>query len=596
MNKRISVLTIGLVLLLTFLPAIPAHASQVNSNAGFESGTGADADNWTEGTNHERSSEQAHAGTYSLKSSYTGASTTTTSGSLGDYGYNTTFYVSFWAYRDSSVGDAFLRVRASSAGGANSDFHTTTSTGYWQLVTGTTASFSTAWYMYVDLITENMGGNVFFDDVCVGTVPGDCITVTPTPTNTATPTRTPSPTATHTPTPTIWATSSYSSIIWADNEPVTLSSAMEGAIEILLHATPPAGSVSNIYAATFISGVDSAWNISLDNLTGVESPYTDWNTIDNAVITFSVTCSGTEPSWTCEYYEPPSGGGGSSLRFPWKTGYAAWYGVSGVHSGSGVIPGSFAVDFVGEDSDTSSMPPYAVAASDGHITWVCGDSIGMAIKVEGGPVPLAYYHFAPGQSFTIGQTVRQGEVLGSLIYGSFTGTSACQEYGTQKSDQYHLHFVFLPTSTGYLQIGGCVLDLGTQKFVCNGNTYAIGSKIPNGGTASNPSSPSDPGGSSASGGAHIWDGIVSAIVELGANSITQYLPEQAPIVGYVLSKTALLVQFVLSFVLMVQSMGFSGYYFGAILVIAISLSLGLWAVEIAMQAVSGITSLAKFFL
>ena len=401
-------------------------------------------------------------------------------------------------------------------------------------------------------------------------------TKTTTPTNTTSPTNTPTPTitttATKTPTstPTITITPGSptltpiptpvlsSAITWAVG-PVTLSNAILNSIGDLLTSTPPSGSQGNIYAVTYVSGVDTAWDISLANLVGVTSPYTDWNIETSAVWQGSVECIGTDPSWTCDYYSPPAAGGGSSLRFPWQTGFSAQYGVSGVHAGSGVIPGSSAVDFLGRDSVSGSMPPLAVAAADGVIDWVCGDNVGMAIRVTGGPVYLAYYHFAPGQDFHIGQAISQGQVLGSLIYGSFSGTSACQEYGTQASDQYHLHFVFLPTSSGYLEIGGCVLDLSTQKFVCNGNTYSIGDYIPNGGDVSDPHPPPDDGGSGG-GGVHIWDGIVAAIVQLASGSINKYLPAQQPLFGYVMAKINLITVALMSMVTAFYLTGLSGSF------------------------------------
>ena len=387
------------------------------------------------------------------------------------------------------------------------------------------------------------------------TTPTDTITPTNTQTRTVTTTATKTPTRT----PTVQATSIYGEVIWAVG-PVTLSGNVKAAIETLLHDAPPSGAQGNIYASTFISGVDTAWDISLANLVGVVDPWTDWNIETDAVLQFSVTCTGTDPTFTCGYYSPPSAGGGSSLRFPWQTGFSAQYGVSGVHAGSGVIPGSSAVDFLGRDSVSGSMPPLAVAAADGVIDWACGDNIGMAIRVTGGPVYLAYYHFAPGQDFHIGQTISQGQVLGSLKYGNFSQTEGvCTQWGTQASDQYHLHFVFLPTSPGYLEIGGCVLDLSTQKFVCNGNTYSIGDYIPNGGDVSDPHPPPDDGGSGG-GGVHIWDGIVAAIVELASGSINKYLPAQQPLFGYVMAKINLITVALMSMVTAFYLTGLSGSF------------------------------------
>jgi hypothetical protein len=395
---------------------------------------------------------------------------------------------------------------------------------------------------------------------------------TPTPTITETPTETPTPTATPTP-----------SIIWADG-PVTLSAALLDAIETLLLATPPADAETNVYAVTNVSGVDTAWNVSLVNLVDVAAPYDVWDSQTNAVWAWFVECTGTEPTWTCDYYELPAGGGSGSLRFPWRTGYWASYGSSGVHEYglSAVFTGAYAVDFVGKDSWPGSMPPVVVAAADGTITWVCGDNIGMAISVTGGPVQLMYYHFAPGQPLVVGQTIRQGQVLGQLQYGTFNGSLRCTEHANQASDQYHLHFIFYPTSPGFLEIGGCVLDLDTEAFVCNANTYNTGGHIPNGGGTSNPTDPNDPndsGGFNATGGgAHIWDGIVDAIVKLSANTISQYLPDQNPMVGYVLQKMELLGQALMSLSMTILSMGFSSFFLQSLLLAIINMEVIYWGV------------------
>ena len=587
-SRRIvlSGLLVATVLVLLVVQVIPASAASVVTNPGFENGTGTNADNWTEGTSHTRSSDRAHEGTYSLKSTYTGSSTYTNL-SLGGSSYNQTWYISYWAYRLSSSGDAYL-----SFGNNHRElFYTTTDTGVWQRVSGS-HFYSDAFSMNVSLYTKNMGDDVYFDDICASLTASDCAEVTPTPTNTptstftptttSTPTTTATPTATLTLTPTLsptpTATNPYSTVIWADG-PLTLSVALLEAIEDLLVASPPGDAQSNVYATTNISGIDTDWNISLVNLVDVAAPYDVWNAETNMAWSSFVECSGTEPTWTCNYHELPSGGGSGSLRFPWQTGYWASYGSYGVHSGVLAMAGSLAVDFVGRDSEPGSMLPVVVAAADGTIGWVCGDSVGMNIRVDGGPFPIYYYHFAPGQNLVEGQTVRQGQALGQLKYGSFVGTPFCYEIASQASDQYHLHFVFMPTSPGYLEIGGCVLDLDTEAFVCNANTYTVGSHIPNGGETSDPEDPIDGGTPVTGGGAHIWDGIVAAIVELTSDKIGEFLPDQNPIVGYTIQKVNLIIGALLEIWFVIQTFGFTGSLLTLIIVNVIAFELALKSIE-----------------
>jgi hypothetical protein len=229
----------------------------------------------------------------------------------------------------------------------------------------------------------------------------------------------------------------------------------------------------------------------------------------------------------------------------------------------------------------SVMPPQVVAAADGVITSVCSDGTSMAIRVDGGPVPLAYFHFDVGQSFSEGQTVTQGQVLGQLRDGTFYGSNC--GYGIQASDQYHVHFVFTETTPGFLEIGGCVLDMDTQAFVCNGSTYNKLAFIPNGGGTSDPGNPDNGGTTPTGGGAHVWDGIVAAIVSLNTDTISQYLPAQNPVIAYTLIKVNLVIQALLAITMTIYSYGFSGVLLTIIVVTVITLESAMKAIEIAIS-------------
>ena len=614
-NAFLRILAVLAVLGLLLVPVRQAHAASSVLNPGFESGTGSNASNWTEGTNHVRTDELSHSGSYSLKSTYTGSSTNTEQGSLGSWGYNVTFYISYYAYRVDSSGSAWLRLHQYNESSQKYFYTSTSTTGAWQRVSGSWF-VSDGWNLFVELGTSgSMTGAVYFDDVCVSTSAGDCAEATPTPTSTATvtntPTETPTPTATNTPTDTPTATGTLPAtntptetstptatytpgpaVIWADG-PVTLSESLEDAIGELLYDTPPGEAESNIYSATNISGVDTSWNVSIVNLVDVEAPYDEWDLETNVVWSWFVECTGTAPDWSCDYYEPPAGGGSSTLRFPWRTGYSAIYGVFGVHSGARMISGSYAVDFFGNDDYLTVMPPQAVAVADGRIASVCNDGTSIAILVEGGPIPVAYFHLETGQSFSEGQTISQGQVLGQLKHGTFTGSNC--GWAVQTANQYHLHFVFLPTSPGYLEIGGCVLDLNTQAFVCNGSTYTKLQSIPNGGGTSNPGNPGGPGSGSnpSGGGAHIWDGIVAAFVSLNQDTIATNLPEPSPFFGYALQKVGIVLQVLLNIIMTIYLTGLTGglllNFAGAIITLELMYLMAavvIWAIKIAKRIVS----------
>jgi hypothetical protein len=420
-------------------------------------------------------------------------------------------------------------------------------------------------------------------------------TITDTPTITYTPTETYTPTITTVYTPSNTPTPSGVAITWADGT-VTVSDALQLAIGNLLATTPPDGHDGNIYAITHISGSDTAWNISVINLIDVDPPYDTWNADDNGAWAGYVICSGSEPTWTCVYPEEEPMGGESGLIFPWQQGYGAKYGIAGIHSGAKVMPGSEAVDFVGWDSGPV-MPPNVVAAADGVIDYVCDDGTSMGIKVVGGPVTLSYWHFELGQGFSEGQVIHQGQVLGTLKYGTFSGSN-CGATQSQNTSTYHLHFVFYETSSGFFEIGGCVLDISTTNFVCNGNTYKIGSIIPNGGDASNSNngggSEDQSGYNTAAGGTvHVWDGIVDYIVKLNTDNLSKILPEQDEKSAYFFTKAQQITESLVDFVMFLVTYIFSFAILVQIVLIVFTSEVIIIAVELLIFAIQLISVLAK---
>lgn len=196
---RISAVLALVAISITMVQVQPVRAVSLILNPGFESGVGAAAENWTEGTDHVRTSGLAHRGNYSLESLSTAASSITTTGNLGDFGTDHTFYISYWAWRVNDIGNAYLQLRGDTWTGM---IFPTTEIGGWVHVTGNYL-VTDASETYVELVTENMTAAVYFDDVCVSLTESDCTdpTLTPsnTPTNTATSTSTPSITPTFTP-------------------------------------------------------------------------------------------------------------------------------------------------------------------------------------------------------------------------------------------------------------------------------------------------------------------------------------------------------------------------------------------------------------
>jgi hypothetical protein len=588
------VLGIGLFLAaaLALVLGQQAHAQNDLLNPGFENGTGADADYWIEGTQHYRSDERAHMGTYSLKSEYVGTGTHTVSETSQSV-VPGIYYISYWAWRDSSAGSAYLQIDYYY--GADPTFATTTTTGAWQYVSGSW-TVDTADDVYIWIVTENMTAGIYFDDLCFSTVQANCAQNTPTPSRTNTPTKTPTNsktptisqtgTATHTPTTTstphntatetetptpTFTKTPLSTFVWAESA-IDVDADMLAEIEAVIVADPPDGVEDYIYAVTDAQSDDGDWIISVANLVNVDAPYNYWNFMENAAWAGSLSCAGTDPDWTCSYYDPgPIGGESSGLVFPWQPGTRAVYGTLGIHAGSRSLPGSSAVDFVGGDTYGSSvMPAYAYGVANGIVTSVCRDDNNVGILVDSGSVGKFYYlHLNPYDSnLQNGLQILAGRPISSLVRGNFgfglqpdcyqpdpgganynpSGTRNCDcGWAQQMASSYHLHFAFIP-SNGYFQIGGCNLNMSTQLWVCGMQSIGVNGWLSTGGS-SGQTTGTDPGSvaSPVLGGEHIWDGILVAIGDLIQDNVSQWLPDQNPLVpelirdGEVIVEIALMV-------------------------------------------------------
>jgi len=207
MTKKIKPFSFVMVLILAlystgsyFLSPLTALAANVVLNPSFESGTGGDASNWTEGSLHARASDKFNTGAWSLKSTFRGAGTDTRQ--TVSVSTSTTYTYSGYVWRTNTVGGACLDMN-DLVGEAQL---CTTTAGSWQFKSGTWGSGSNT-SVTLRLITDGSPtGDIWFDDISLdsGAGPTNTRTNTPvgptnTPTNTsAAPTNT--PTRTNTPT------------------------------------------------------------------------------------------------------------------------------------------------------------------------------------------------------------------------------------------------------------------------------------------------------------------------------------------------------------------------------------------------------------
>ncbi len=159
----------------------PASGGNLVLDPGFETaGTSAsDAANWTEGTNHTRSSDKFHTGGWSLRSAFRGSGTNTRTTVPIAINPNTTYTYSGYVWRTNSTGGACPdmndivgeRQLCASASGS------------WQYLSGTWNSGSNAG-VTLRLITDGSPtGDIWFDDISLAGPSGP----TATPTNTTVP-------------------------------------------------------------------------------------------------------------------------------------------------------------------------------------------------------------------------------------------------------------------------------------------------------------------------------------------------------------------------------------------------------------------------
>ena len=162
----------------------------------------------------------------------------------------------------------------------------------------------------------------------------------------------------------------------------------------------------------------------------------------------------------------PQTGGGWDVYFPWSPGSKAMYGPLGVHEGCYGLENDIAVDFFGNPNWSGEVMPNAIYAADsGPVNYlhVCDD--GMQSVVIG---DYGYLHINSSSiSFYETQYIAKGQYIGSLVTGDYQD-SGCG-YTDQMPDSYHVHFCFQPRTGGYFQMEDYTLNIGTEKWLANGN-------------------------------------------------------------------------------------------------------------------------------
>jgi hypothetical protein len=137
---------------------------------------------------------------------------------------------------------------------------------------------------------------------------------------------------------------------------------------------------------------------------------------------------------------------------PWQAGTSMYYGVLGVHNGDYVsVVGDYkGVDLL-SDGDTAlgHAPNRLLAAASGAISYVCRDSVNLAIRIGN----MMYVHLVDNPNLVVGHAFNQGDELGQLKPGSFSANCG---HASQGDNWFHVHWTF--PNTGAFQAGGWTLN------------------------------------------------------------------------------------------------------------------------------------------
>jgi hypothetical protein len=155
---------------------------------------------------------------------------------------------------------------------------------------------------------------------------------------------------------------------------------------------------------------------------------------------------------------------GSGYRFPWQSCYWMQYGEFGVHD-AGFFAGWKAVDFLSDgNTNTGHAPNRLLAAASGSISYVCNDGTSVAVRIG----DLLYAHLLNNGNLTTGHHFNQGDELGQLRPGSFSGNCG---WASQGDNWFHVHWGF--PDTGTFQAGGWTLNLSDQHWRRDSETQGI---------------------------------------------------------------------------------------------------------------------------
>ncbi len=274
--------------------------------------------------------------------------------------------------------------------------------------------------------------------------------------------------------------------------PTTVSPQIKGAVQVALAQAGEALPAADHYAITDLRPAGDWTFVSLVALTGLGGDL-NWNLGDASWAGLVLLYQSQDGSWdgalagTAGFSDllakvpdgvlaPAARAGLDPLTrsaaaaepyiFPWELGTDMLYGISGVHT-AGFIAGWKAVDFL-SDGNTAVLnaPNRLLAAASGSISYVCRDSVNVAIRIG----DLFYVHLIDNSNLTVGHYFDQSEELGQLKTGSFGDYCG---WASQSSNWFHVHWGF--PDTGTFTAGGWTLDLSDELWRRDGEVKGVGS-------------------------------------------------------------------------------------------------------------------------
>jgi hypothetical protein len=297
---------------------------------------------------------------------------------------------------------------------------------------------------------------------------------------------------------------------------------------------------------------------------------------------------------------PLKDGGGTYVRFPWQPSKAVQWTALGVHGGGDLEIGDNwrAVDFVsGSDYGAGAAGDGVYASSHGEIQAICKDGVSVAIRVVGDE-SFIYGNLEDNAGIALEHSFQAGQKLATMKHGTFMG--GCGN-AIQQDQHWSVHWGFRTLNSTY-KAEGCLLSNPSGpdkwKWQCGTTTIKpLGFMYHYGNVSSVPGS--DPGtdgvhiypGEGNGGGPSFWAYFLTGVKDIFDALILKRMPnhnsKMTPFVNAIMNG----VKIVFRIVGVLIRGNLNLVPAATVIVLAITIKLALWIVELAGYIVRIIKSL-----